>query len=293
MKCKYCNHDFKNDGALKCHERSCQKYYNIKDKIISDYNLLGSISKLREKYSLGSDTITKILGDNLRSPSKAAKESHRKYPNSFKHSDQTKQKIREKRIAYIKNNPEKTAWRLSNMSYPEKIFFSELSKNENYIIEREKSFFPYFADFTILNAKVVIEIDGSQHELEERKKSDIKKDTLIISLGYRVIRFKAIEVIKNLNGLIKKLDDFINSNVLIAKSDYVYECKKSYCSCGNIKHKNAKQCKKCCIFNSRKIKNRPDKDSLVRDVYLIGYVKTGKKYNVSDNTIKKWIKQLR
>ena len=39
----------------------------------------------------------------------------------------------------------------------------------------------------------------------------------------------------------------------------------------------------------RKVK-RPSYDKLKRDVELMGYVGTGKKYGVSDNSIRKWLK---
>ena len=41
---------------------------------------------------------------------------------------------------------------------------------------------------------------------------------------------------------------------------------------------------------TRKIKNRPDLNQLLEDVKLHGYSATGRKYNVSDNCIRKWIK---
>jgi transposase-like protein len=41
--------------------------------------------------------------------------------------------------------------------------------------------------------------------------------------------------------------------------------------------------------NSRKT-HRPDYNTLNNDIELLGYVKTGKKYGVSDNAIRKWIK---
>jgi len=42
-------------------------------------------------------------------------------------------------------------------------------------------------------------------------------------------------------------------------------------------------------FNKRKVK-RPQYEELNKDVKEFGYVKTGRKYNVSNTTIKKWIK---
>jgi len=43
-------------------------------------------------------------------------------------------------------------------------------------------------------------------------------------------------------------------------------------------------------FNSRKIKERPDINILIEDIKNLGYCGTGRKYNVSDNSIRKWIK---
>jgi hypothetical protein len=63
-----------------------------------------------------------------------------------------------------------------------------------------------------------------------------------------------------------------------------------YCSCGNIiKTKSKELCKSCVNINKRKVK-RPNKDILLTDITLLGYRGTGKKYGVSDNSIKKWIK---
>jgi hypothetical protein len=41
--------------------------------------------------------------------------------------------------------------------------------------------------------------------------------------------------------------------------------------------------------NSRKTE-RPDYYTLKNEIEILGYVKTGKKYGVSDNSIRKWIK---
>lgn len=42
-------------------------------------------------------------------------------------------------------------------------------------------------------------------------------------------------------------------------------------------------------FNRRKVKNRPSLEQLLLEVKELGYVKTGKKYGVSDNAVRKWI----
>jgi len=64
----------------------------------------------------------------------------------------------------------------------------------------------------------------------------------------------------------------------------------NYCSCGaQIKNRSTK-CQKCHHENLRKVKSRPTHQELVDLVNMIGYTATGKKYDVSDNTIRKWIK---
>ena len=64
------------------------------------------------------------------------------------------------RIKYMKNNPDSTAWRKKNLSYPERLFLNklyELKWNEKYNIIREKSVFPYFIDFALVDLKIAID----------------------------------------------------------------------------------------------------------------------------------------
>lgn len=69
---------------------------------------------------------------------------------------------------------------------------------------------------------------------------------------------------------------------------YNNKCK----TCGIKITKRAKKCPKCC--NSRinvKLRKveRPSFKELLNEVVELGYVGTGKKYGVSDNTIRKWL----
>jgi hypothetical protein len=69
------------------------------------------------------------------------------------------------------------------------------------------------------------------------------------------------------------------------------ERKKYYCNiCGEEirKNKNMK-CIKCFNICNRKIE-RPDIEILLKEVKKLGYTGTGRKYGVSDNAIRKWIK---
>ena len=53
--------------------------------------------------------------------------------------------------------------------------------------------------------------------------------------------------------------------------------------------KNSLRCKDCSYKDQRKV-IRPDISILSKEVEINGFVKTGMKYGVSDNTIRKWLK---
>lgn len=65
---------------------------------------------------------------------------------------------------------------------------------------------------------------------------------------------------------------------------------KSICECGGKKNRSSKRCKNCSDLSQRK-HLRPNIDILIDEVNNIGYSAVGRKYGVSDNTIKKWIKK--
>lgn len=146
------------------------------DQIKEDYLSGLSIRNIMNKYTIKSNQfIQNILKGLTRSYSEANKLSHKLHPEQFKHNDESKEKIRQARLKFMKEHPEQTAWRKRNTpSYPEQCFINYLYDREldkKYYIEREKSFFPYFADFAFEQLKLVIEIDGSQHLEKKQKRS--------------------------------------------------------------------------------------------------------------------------
>jgi len=68
---------------------------------------------------------------------------------------------------------------------------------------------------------------------------------------------------------------------------------KHYCSCGTEKYKHSKNCKDCAnkiAFNKQRKVERPPYEQLKKEIEETSYVSVGKKYGVSDNAIRKWIK---
>ena len=69
--------------------------------------------------------------------------------------------------------------------------------------------------------------------------------------------------------------------------------KKIYCiECGTeiTKQSCSQLCVKCFAKNHRKVKNRPSKERLLKEVKEINYCAVGRKYGVTDNCIRKWLK---
>lgn len=276
-------------------------------EIINQYTVeYKSINFLSKKYRVGKCKIYNILKNNVRSRSESAKISKKLNPRlGFKHTDEAKTKMREFRIKWMKNNPEKTAWRLSNISYPEKIFLEKLldmEMNNRYLIIREMSFHPYFIDFAFINEKVAVEIDGSQHILPDRKLQDDKKDKILIENDWRVFRVTATEVILNIDSVMDNLINFINSDVIYETTGIHYKKMSNntkwesrpqkYCKCGSNILEKSNCCLSCYRIDNRKV-DRPDNQTILLDIKELGYRGTGRKYGVSDNAIRKWIKKVK
>src|SRR4051812_33644048 len=66
---------------------------------------------------------------------------------------------------------------------------------------RQVPFAPYYADFASHAAKLIIEVDGSQHTEDEAIAYDARRTAFLMSRGYRVLRVQSIDVLDNLDGV--------------------------------------------------------------------------------------------
>ena len=65
----------------------------------------------------------------------------------------------------------------------------------------------YIVDFVSFEKKLIIEIDGGQHNIEENKANDELRTQWLESQGFRVIRFWNSEVSSNLDGVITRITE--------------------------------------------------------------------------------------
>lgn len=68
------------------------------------------------------------------------------------------------------------------------------------------------------------------------------------------------------------------------------QSKTNHCTCGKQIKRKSKMCEDCFKKSLRKVQ-RPTYEQLLKEVSESNYLQIGKKYGVSDNAIRKWIKQ--
>lgn len=73
------------------------------------------------------------------------------------------------------------------------------------------------------------------------------------------------------------------------KAKEIREKNKNYCACGIEICKDSKKCKSCEEVRQRKVQ-RPPYLQLVKEIEKTNYCAVGRKYGVSDNAIRKWVK---
>jgi very-short-patch-repair endonuclease len=78
-----------------------------------------------------------------------------------------------------------------------------------YKFRRQEPLGNYIADFVCYRPRLVIEVDGSQHEANDYDK---RRDRWLTSQGFRVLRFWNIDVLKNLSGVLDTIADAIRTH---------------------------------------------------------------------------------
>ena len=107
-----------------------------------------------------------------------------------------------KRAKYLRNH----------VTSSEMIFWGMLKESfPSYRFRRQHPLSEYIADFYCHKLKLVIELDGSIHQLDEVAKNDIERQANIESLGLKVIRFTNEEIKCELEKCIEAIRVFINA----------------------------------------------------------------------------------
>lgn len=121
----------------------------------------------------------------------------------------------------------------------------------------------------------------------------VVNDPVVQNTESSSIQVEEIEEVDEINVNVNEVEDNIeeieeNVEQERKKINGKYECVT--CHEYNVSEKKAKNCVSCARLLSRKVKERPTLEQLLDDVRRMSIVDIGKKYGVSDNCIRKWIR---
>jgi len=98
-----------------------------------------------------------------------------------------------------------------NETEAEKMLWSKLNKNQIIGLQfrRQHPINIFIADFYCPKIKLVIEVDGSIHEIFEYEEHDIGRSEMLNDFGITVIRFTNEKILNDLDGTIKQIESEI------------------------------------------------------------------------------------
>ena len=93
-----------------------------------------------------------------------------------------------------------------NQTPAERLLWAQLRRKRvgNVRFRRQHALGPYIVDFYCHTARLVIEVDGEDHDL--RFERDQRRTAWLESYGARVVRFSNQEVRENLEGVVRTIE---------------------------------------------------------------------------------------
>jgi very-short-patch-repair endonuclease len=98
-----------------------------------------------------------------------------------------------------------------NHSDAERLLWYQIRDRQLYGFKfrRQQPFDRYIADFVCLEQKLIVELDGGQHNEAINKKADEQRTRYFEIKGYRVLRFWNNDVIQNKEGVLEKIKEVL------------------------------------------------------------------------------------
>jgi very-short-patch-repair endonuclease len=88
-----------------------------------------------------------------------------------------------------------------------KIWWAVRSRQLGFKFRRQHPIGRFIADFYCSEARLAIEIDGDTHAAPDQAAYDSTRTAWLEERGYRVIRFRAGEVQRNLEGVLRRIKE--------------------------------------------------------------------------------------
>ena len=109
------------------------------------------------------------------------------------------------------------------MTREEKILLGYYLRKYPIRFHRQYAIGRYIADFYCRKAKLVIEIDGSQHFMKDGAAHDYRRTVFMKQFGILVLRFMNKEILTNLSGVCEYIDGMVKQRMKELRSSQSQE----------------------------------------------------------------------
>ena len=101
----------------------------------------------------------------------------------------------------------------NNMTKEERHLWYDFLKTHPARFQRQKILGNYIVDFYCAEAKLVLELDGSQHYEESGLCKDAERTRFLEGYGLRIVRIPNNEVTRNFRGVCEYIDDLVRQSL--------------------------------------------------------------------------------
>ena len=101
-----------------------------------------------------------------------------------------------------------------NQTKEEKHLWYDFLRQYPVRFNRQKVLGPYIVDFYCASAKLVIELDGSQHYSEEGADDDKIRDRYLARLGIKVVRYSNLEITREFDAVCVDISEHVKKRML-------------------------------------------------------------------------------
>ena len=100
-----------------------------------------------------------------------------------------------------------------NQTKEEKHLWYDFLRQYPVRFNRQKVLGPYIVDFYCASAKLVIELDGSQHYSEEGSDDDKIRDRYLARLGIKVVRYSNLEITREFDAVCVDISEHVKERM--------------------------------------------------------------------------------
>lgn len=147
----------------------------------------------------------------------------------------------------------------------------------------------FFYNFTNMSKDIIDIYCDALSDMNIKYKLNFNSDVYRVNI-YKKVDFAKLYYLIGTKNVEQEIEiyNYIKTKEKITKEKTTKTT--NHCKCGKEINKRSSMCEECFKKSIRKVKERPSKNDLIYELSTSNYTAVGKKYGVSDNTIRKWLK---